>query len=76
MDDIAARAGISKPMVYAYLGSKEELFVDCLHREGTRLMEAVASAVAPGVWGDLALRRIPGRFILHNGSEDGAENGI
>ncbi len=47
MDDIAARAGISKPMVYAYLGSKEELFVACLHREGTRLMEAVASAVAP-----------------------------
>jgi AcrR family transcriptional regulator len=34
-------------MVYAYLGSKEELFLACLHREGTRLMEAVASAVAP-----------------------------
>jgi AcrR family transcriptional regulator len=46
MDEIAARAGISKPMVYAYLGSKEELFLACLHREGTRLMEAVASAVA------------------------------
>jgi AcrR family transcriptional regulator len=47
MDEIAARAGISKPMVYAYLGSKEELFLACLHREGTRLMEAVASAVSP-----------------------------
>ena len=47
MDEIAARAGISKPMVYAYLGSKDELFLACLHREGTRLMEAVASAVAP-----------------------------
>jgi AcrR family transcriptional regulator len=47
MDEIAARAGISKPMVYAYLGSKEELFVACLHREGTRLMEAVAAAAAP-----------------------------
>lgn len=47
MDEIAARAGISKPMVYAYLGSKEELFLACLHREGTRLMEAVASAVTP-----------------------------
>jgi AcrR family transcriptional regulator len=47
MDDIAARAGISKPMLYAYLGSKEELFVACLHREGTRLMEAVATAVTP-----------------------------
>jgi AcrR family transcriptional regulator len=47
MDEIATRAGISKPMVYAYLGTKEDLFLACLHREGTRLMEAVASAVAP-----------------------------
>ena len=38
MDEIAERAGISKPMVYAYLGTKEELFLACLHREGTRLM--------------------------------------
>jgi AcrR family transcriptional regulator len=49
MDEIAARAGISKPMVYAYLGSKEELFIACLHREGTRLMEAIASAVIPPI---------------------------
>lgn len=45
MDEIAEQAGISKPMVYAYLGTKEELFVACLHRESTRLMEAVAEAV-------------------------------
>ena len=44
MDEIAEVAGISKPMVYAYLGTKEELFVMCLHREGTRLMEAIAEA--------------------------------
>lgn len=43
MDEIAEAAGISKPMVYAYLGTKEELFVACLHREGTRLLEAVAA---------------------------------
>jgi AcrR family transcriptional regulator len=49
MDEIAARAGISKPMVYAYLGSKEELFTACLHREGTRLMEALVAAVSPPV---------------------------
>ncbi|MDG4790751.1 TetR/AcrR family transcriptional regulator [Micromonospora sp. WMMD1102] len=47
MDEIADEAGISKPMVYAYLGSKEELFVACLHREGTRLMEAIVGAVVP-----------------------------
>jgi AcrR family transcriptional regulator len=45
MDEIADEAGISKPMVYAYLGSKEELFTACLHREGTRLMEAIVGAV-------------------------------
>ncbi len=48
MDEIAARARISKPMVYAYLGTKEELFVACLHREATRLMEAIADAVVAG----------------------------
>ncbi len=47
MDEIAEVAGISKPMVYAYLGSKEELFVACLHREGTRMVEAIAGAAAP-----------------------------
>jgi AcrR family transcriptional regulator len=47
MDDVAEQAGISKPMVYAYLGTKEELFVACLHREGTRLMEAIARIVEP-----------------------------
>src|ERR1051326_8560060 len=46
MDDIAERAGISKPMVYAYLGTKEELFIACVHREGTRLMEAIVAATA------------------------------
>jgi AcrR family transcriptional regulator len=44
VDEIAEVAGISKPMVYAYLGSKEELFIACLHREGTRLIEAIAAA--------------------------------
>jgi AcrR family transcriptional regulator len=45
VDEIAELAGISKPMVYAYLGTKEELFVAVLHREGARLMEAIAAAV-------------------------------
>jgi AcrR family transcriptional regulator len=47
MDEIAEVAGISKPMVYAYLGTKEELFLACLQREATRLMEAVAAGVRP-----------------------------
>jgi AcrR family transcriptional regulator len=57
MDEIASRATISKPMVYAYFGSKEELFVACLHREGTRLMEAVISVAAPDLPPDEQLWR-------------------
>lgn len=57
MDEIAEDAGISKPMVYAYLGTKEELFVACLHREGTRLMEAIASAAVPDLPADERLWR-------------------
>lgn len=57
MDEIADDAGISKPMVYAYLGTKEELFVACLHREGTRMMEAIAGAAASDLPADERLWR-------------------
>ncbi|MFG2047810.1 TetR/AcrR family transcriptional regulator [Micromonospora sp. NPDC048935] len=57
MDEIAEDAGISKPMVYAYLGTKEELFVACLHREGTRMMQAIAGAAAPDLPADVRLWR-------------------
>ncbi|WP_345069789.1 TetR/AcrR family transcriptional regulator [Phytohabitans flavus] len=57
MDEIAEQAGISKPMVYAYLGTKEELFVACLQREGTRLMEAIAAEVVGADTADRQLWR-------------------
>ncbi|MFI7646928.1 TetR/AcrR family transcriptional regulator [Micromonospora sp. NPDC049460] len=57
MDEIAEDAGISKPMVYAYLGTKEELFVACLHREGVRMMQAIAGAAAPELSADERLWR-------------------
>jgi len=47
MDEIADEAHISKPMVYAYLGTKDELFLACLRREATRLLEALAAGVRP-----------------------------
>jgi AcrR family transcriptional regulator len=52
MDEIAELAGISKPMVYAYLGTKEDLFTACLHREATRLVETVVGAVGSGTRAD------------------------
>ncbi|MEU1605491.1 TetR/AcrR family transcriptional regulator [Micromonospora matsumotoense] len=57
MDEIAEDAGISKPMVYAYLGTKEELFIACLHRETARMMVAIAGAAAPDLPADQRLWR-------------------
>ncbi|RVW01743.1 TetR/AcrR family transcriptional regulator [Rhodococcus spongiicola] len=47
MDSIAAKASISKPMLYLYYGSKEELFASCIHREGLRFVEAISPAGDP-----------------------------
>jgi len=45
MDAIAAAAQISKPMLYLYYGSKEELFGACLNRELGRFIDAVRSDI-------------------------------
>ncbi|MDT3398237.1 TetR/AcrR family transcriptional regulator [Streptomyces sp. B1866] len=44
VDEIAELAGVSKPMVYLYLDSKEGLFVACLRREAERLVAGFQSA--------------------------------
>ncbi|MFJ2769400.1 TetR/AcrR family transcriptional regulator [Streptomyces sp. NPDC087300] len=48
VDEIAELAGISKPMVYLYLDSKEGLFLACLRREADRLVAAFQGAAASG----------------------------
>jgi AcrR family transcriptional regulator len=45
MDAIAAEAQISKPMLYLYYGSKEELFGACLDRELTRFVDVVRAGI-------------------------------
>src|SRR6476661_3048789 len=37
MDEIAELAGVSKPLVYLYLNSKEDLFTACIRREAKGL---------------------------------------
>jgi AcrR family transcriptional regulator len=44
MDTIARNASISKPMLYLYYGSKEELFSACVVRESGRLIERLTVA--------------------------------
>ncbi|MBX7431759.1 TetR/AcrR family transcriptional regulator [Mycobacterium sp. Y57] len=45
MDAIAAEAQISKPMLYLYYGSKEELFGACLNRELARFVDEVRNQI-------------------------------
>jgi AcrR family transcriptional regulator len=45
MDAIAAQAEISKPMLYLYYGSKEELFGACLDRELGRFVDTVRADI-------------------------------
>src|SRR5438270_13901435 len=44
MDEIASGAGVTKPMVYAYFGSKEDLYLACIAHAGGRLTKALAEA--------------------------------
>jgi AcrR family transcriptional regulator len=45
MDDVARLAGVSKPVIYDLVGSKEELFQLCLARSADEMAVRVAAAV-------------------------------
>ena len=49
MDEIAARADISKPMLYAYFGSKDDLYCAYIKRSGERLLAAMDGVVDPAL---------------------------
>ncbi|WP_407286979.1 TetR/AcrR family transcriptional regulator [Streptomyces sp. BP-8] len=55
MDEIAELAGVSKPLVYLYLNSKEELFSAVIRREAAALVAAVTAAVEPAATADRQL---------------------
>ncbi|WP_433546252.1 TetR/AcrR family transcriptional regulator [Streptomyces sp. CA-294286] len=55
MDQIAQLAGVSKPLVYLYLNSKDELFTACIRREAGALVAAVRAGVEPGLPADRQL---------------------
>jgi AcrR family transcriptional regulator len=57
MDSIAADAGISKPMLYNYFGSKERLYAAYLEQSGTAMLQAVRSAAPLGAPGPERLSR-------------------
>jgi AcrR family transcriptional regulator len=45
VDAIAEASGITKPMIYAYFGSKEGLYRACMQRARMRLLEALREGV-------------------------------
>lgn len=66
MDEIAELAGVSKPLVYLYLNSKEELFTACIRREADALLAAVrAGVVEPGIAPDQQLWAGLTAFFAH-----------
>ncbi|AZM57818.1 TetR family transcriptional regulator [Streptomyces sp. WAC 01529] len=67
MDEIAELAGVSKPLVYLYLNSKEELFSACIRREAGALVDAVRDGVsaAAGEPADRQLRDGLRAFFTH-----------
>lgn len=46
MDELARRAGVSKPVVYDLVGSKEELFRDVMTAEAEAMSRSISAAVA------------------------------
>jgi AcrR family transcriptional regulator len=46
MDGIAAKVGVTKPLLYNYFGNKERLYIACMERSAESLTATVAEAVA------------------------------
>jgi AcrR family transcriptional regulator len=62
---VAAGAGISKPLIYSYFGSKEGLYEACLDRGGALLadeMERIAAGDAVGI--ERGMQTLSGLFAL------------
>jgi AcrR family transcriptional regulator len=45
MDDVAAQVGVTKPLLYAYFGNKDALYIACMEPAGDAMLAAVGSAV-------------------------------
>jgi AcrR family transcriptional regulator len=56
MDEIAEMAGVSKPMLYAYFGSKEGLYLAYVERVGGELLERLVGAAPADDQSAAALR--------------------
>lgn len=63
--DVATQAGISKPLIYSYFGSKEGLFTACLDRAGAVVaeeIERIAREDSTGI--ERGIRTLEGIFAI------------
>src|SRR3954470_13875803 len=86
MDDIAARVGVTKPMLYSYFGSKEGLYLACIERAARPMIEALRAATVAEIDPDRRLwsgtraflgwvdehREVWARFFLQASARGGA----
>jgi AcrR family transcriptional regulator len=63
MDEIADMAGVSKPMLYAYFGSKEGLYIAYVNRTGRELIDRLIGASGSGDMPVIRLRKRVGVFL-------------
>ncbi len=49
VEEIAQRAGVSKPIVYEHFGGKEGLYAVIVDRETSRLLEMITRRLGPGL---------------------------
>lgn len=57
VEEIAAKAGVSKPVVYEHFGGKEGLYAVVVDREMRRLLDMVTSSLTAGHPGSSSNRR-------------------
>src|SRR5205085_1640628 len=48
VEDVAERAGVTKPVVYEHFGSKEALYATIADREVRALVDRITQALSPG----------------------------
>src|SRR5579863_10211004 len=73
VEEIAHRAGVSKPVVYEHFGGKEGIYAVVVDREMQRLLDNVVSALGQGGGNPRDLLEHAARALLNyiEGSSDG-----
>src|SRR5262245_4435568 len=57
IEDVAADAGVTTRLLYAYFGNKERLYLACMERAGEAMISTVGAAVSDATSPADALRR-------------------